>query len=85
MKDTTKYHTELRELMDLIRCRMDKNRLKELTEKDERFDEMDEETYETASVLLNAPAYGRETCYTPFFAPDGRNPYLCKLEALRGL
>ena len=60
MADTGKYRTELRELMDLLRCRTDKTALQELIEKDERFEVLDEETYETASVLLNAPSIWRK-------------------------
>ncbi|MCR4641156.1 MAG: hypothetical protein K5697_03885 [Lachnospiraceae bacterium] len=57
---TGKHRTELRELMDLLRCRTDKTALQELIEKDERFEVLDEETYETASVLLNAPSIWRK-------------------------
>ena len=60
MPDTEKYRNELRELMDLLRCRTDKTALQEMTERDARFEGLDEETYETASVLLNAPSIWRK-------------------------
>jgi len=60
MKDTSNYNTELKSLLDLLRIRADKNALKKLVNEDEKFYNMDEETYETAAVLLNAPSIWRK-------------------------
>ena len=56
MKDTSNYNTELKSLLDLLRIRADKKALKMLVNDDKKFYNMDEETYETAAVLLNAPS-----------------------------
>ena len=56
MTDTSNYNTELKSLLDLLRIRSDKTSLRTLVNKEEMFYNMDEETYETASVLLNAPS-----------------------------
>ena len=60
MPDTEKYNTELKSLLDLLRIRSDKTSLRTLVNKEEMFYNMDEETYETASVLLNAPYIWRK-------------------------
>ncbi|MBQ9865555.1 MAG: Rpn family recombination-promoting nuclease/putative transposase [Lachnospiraceae bacterium] len=60
MADTEKYNTELKSLLDLLRIRSDKTSLRTLVNKEEMFYNMDEETYETASVLLNAPYIWRK-------------------------
>ena len=75
MPDTGKYRTELRELMDLLRCRSDKAALQEMTERDARFEGLDEETYETASVLLNAPSIWRKR---KRYMVKGGNYNMCK-------
>ena len=41
--------------MDLLIKRPDKNSLKKMLDEDNRFDKVDEDTYETAAVLMNAP------------------------------
>jgi len=60
MPDTEKYNTELKSLLDLLRIRADKKALKMLVNDDKKFYNMDEETYETAAVLLNAPSIWRK-------------------------
>ena len=53
MKDAVKYRTELRKLMEALRCVSDKERLKSMVVGNELFESLDEETFETALVLLN--------------------------------
>ena len=76
MKDTEKYQTELKALFELLRLRSDKKALKSLVNKDERYNRLDEETYETAAVLMNAPALLKKK--QKYSDNDGRKYDMCK-------
>ena len=56
LTDASCFHTELGELIELLNRRNDKKALLNLVEKDSRFDNLDEETLEAASVLMNEPS-----------------------------
>ncbi|MCR5119422.1 MAG: hypothetical protein K6B44_07360 [Lachnospiraceae bacterium] len=76
MKDTQSYITEVKELLDLLRNRADKPGLKKMIEEDSRFDCLDEETFETASVLMNAPSIWRKR--RKYKNDEGRTYSMCK-------
>ncbi|MCR5250517.1 MAG: hypothetical protein K6E50_07930 [Lachnospiraceae bacterium] len=55
IKDYANFQTELRLLLELLGKRNDKEELFRLVDKDERFEHLGEDTFETASVLLDTP------------------------------
>ena len=50
------YRTELKELFQILGCRDDRKEMKKLFEADERFQHLDADTMEAASVLMHAPS-----------------------------
>jgi len=77
LKTTEKYTTELRELLDLLIARPDRHTIKRLILEDDRFDRLDEDTYETASILLKAPAIWKNR--KSYLSDDeGRSYNMCK-------
>ena len=75
--DTTKYKTELRELMELLSVRSDNKRLQKVVNSDERFDHIDEDTLEAAAILLNAPSiWKKRKSYVN--GDEGRDYNMCK-------
>ena len=77
LRDSTPFKTELGVLMDLLIKRPDKSSLKKMLDDDKRFDKVDEDTYETAAVLMNAPLiWKRRKRYMN--DDEGRNYNMCK-------
>ena len=63
--------------MDLLSVRSDNKRLQKMVTGDERFDHIDEETLETAAVLLNAPSmWQKRKSYVN--DDEGRDYNMCK-------
>ena len=77
LNDTTRYKTELRELMELLNVRSDNKRLREMVNSDERFDHIDEDTLEAAAILLNAPSIWKKR-RTYVNDDEGRDYNMCK-------
>ena len=75
--DTTKYKTELRELMELLNVRSDNKRLREMVNSDEKYDHIDEDTLEAAAILLNAPSIWKKR-KTYINDDEGRDYNMCK-------
>ncbi|MCR5120206.1 MAG: hypothetical protein K6B44_11390 [Lachnospiraceae bacterium] len=75
MKDTNRYNTELKALLDMLRRRSDKKALQELVTGDKTFRLLDEETYEAASVLMNVPSLWKKR---KRYSDEGRNYDMCK-------
>ena len=76
MTDTGRYITEVRALFDLLRHRLDKAGLMALVNEDERYNRLDEETYETAAVLMNAPVLLKKR--SEYADNEGRAYDMCK-------
>ncbi len=76
MHDTEKYQTELKALFELLRLRSDKKALKNLVTEDERYNKLDQETYETAAVLMNAPSLLKKK--QEYSDSEGRAYNMCK-------
>ena len=76
LTDTENYHTELRTLFDLLRRRSDKAAIKKLVMEDARYNRLDEETYEAAAVLMNAPSLLKKRA--KYSDEEGRSYDMCK-------
>ncbi|MCR4586420.1 MAG: hypothetical protein K5686_11935 [Lachnospiraceae bacterium] len=76
MLDTRKYQTELKALFELLKLRSDKRALKRLVTEDERYNRLDQETYETAAVLMNAPSLLKKK--QEYSDSEGRAYDMCK-------
>ncbi len=77
LRDSAPFKTELGVLMDLLIKRPDKSSLKKMLDDDKRFDKVDEDTFETAAVLMNAPLIWKHR--KRYMDDDeGRNYNMCK-------
>ncbi len=77
LKDSALFKTELGVLMDLLIKRPDKSSLKKMLDEDNRFYKVDEDTYETAAVLMNAPLIWKHR-RRYMSDNEGRNYNMCK-------
>ncbi len=55
IEDMNVFHTELRQLLKLMKCKDDAKGIKDLLEHDSDYDSVDEDTLHTLSITLNRP------------------------------
>ncbi|MGN0141488.1 MAG: hypothetical protein ACI4AD_04620 [Roseburia sp.] len=69
LKDTSAFRTDVRQVFDFIRCSEDKEALKELVEKDEYYQNMEEDAFEVVVHYTNTTELMKAANY---YRKDGR-------------
>lgn len=76
------FHTELRELFELLSCRKDKGKLLRKVEENEQYRHLSAETTETLSTLLNMPQLWQERYH---YKTEGQEEEYDMCQAIREL
>ncbi|MED9903089.1 MAG: transposase [Lachnospiraceae bacterium] len=79
LSDTAMFQTDLKQVFDFIRCSKDKERLRELVQKDEAYRELEEDAFDVAVSFTNA----EELAANKQFFEEGGKINMC--EALTAL